>query len=297
MRPQERGFLLLASTLGDPECHPLTLAQFRTLASRMAAMERPAFDREMNGDDLLALGYGKAMAQRILDLLSRDKLLDHYLAAGRRNGCVPVTRISEGYPLLLRKRLGLDSPACLWAKGDLSVLDTPGIALVGSRDLSAENRKFAETVGIQAAKQGFVLISGNARGADRTAQDAALASGGSVISVVADALMDHSPKDRILYLSEDSFDLPFSAQRAISRNRIIHAMGWRTLVAQVSAGSGGTWDGSVKNLRHNWSPLFCFEDGSEGARALVDLGAQEVTLEMLSDFSSIRENITSFFDQ
>lgn len=297
MNPREKGFLLLTSTLGDPERRPLTTAQLRTLTARAADMEKPLFDREMTPEDLLRLGCSRQMAQRIISLLEDTQLLDHYVAGGRRADCVPITRVSGGYPLLLRKRLGADSPGCLWAKGDLSLLDMPGIALVGSRDLREENRAFARKAGREAAKQGFVLISGNARGADREAQDACLAAGGCVISVVADSLRQHSKKARVLYLSEEEYDSPFSAQRAISRNRVIHALPWRTLVAQAAEGSGGTWDGSVKNLRENWSPLFCFDDGSRAVKLLCDMGAETVTMEMLEDLGTLQENTLNLFDQ
>lgn len=297
MRPQEKGFLLLASNLGDPERRPLTTAQLRTLTARASEMEKPLFDREMTPEDLLSLGYSRQMAERIVSLLADTQLLDYYLARGQKMGCRPLTRISGGYPLLLRQRLGADSPGCLWAKGDISLLQMPGIALVGSRDLREENRAFARKAGREAAKQGFVLISGNARGADREAQDACLEAGGSVISVVADMLQQHSEKERVLYLSEEGYDSPFTAQRAISRNRVIHALPWRTLVAQAAEGSGGTWDGSTKNLRMGWSPLFCFDDGSRAVRLLCDMGAQTVTMEMLENFSTLRENSRNLFDQ
>ena len=298
MTARERGFLLLTGMLGDPDRQPLTVAQFRTLASRMDRAQRPAKeDRELNCEDLTALGYNRTMAQRIVALLAQEDLLDHYLMRGKKLGCVPITRVSEGYPVILRKRLGLDAPACIWARGDLNLLDSACIALVGSRDLLPENCRFAEEAGKQAARQGFTLVSGNARGADTAAQNAALKNGGNVISVVADELCRHEEKKGVLYLSEEGFELPFTAQRAISRNRVIHSLGWRTLVAQVNHGHGGTWDGSVKNLRNRWSPLFCFDDGSEGCRALLDMGANAATLFQLEDFSLLQDENAGFFDQ
>ena len=201
MNNLEKGFLLLSSHLGDPDRKPLTTAQLRILADRMRQMEKPVEDRELNRSDLLTLGYNREMADRILELLEDTALLEHYLQRGKRMGCVPVTRVSPEYPVILRQRLGLDSPGCLWIKGDISLLRTPAIALVGSRDLAEPNRTFAEAVGRQAAEQGLTLISGNARGADRTAQDACLAAGGKVISVVADELSRQPLRENVLYIS------------------------------------------------------------------------------------------------
>ncbi len=296
MRELERGFLLLTCPLGDPLRKPLTVAQFRLLASRAQAMEMPVEERELSLDDLLKLGYEREMAYRILHLLSQEDLLEHYWKGCQKAGCTVVSRISDQYPGVLRQKLDPDSPASLWARGDLSLLGKPAVALVGSREIGAENRSFAWEVGTQAAKQGYVLISGNARGADRIAQSACLRAGGQVIVVVADELEKQPPEPNTLYISEDGFDLAFTAQRALHRNRIIHALGELTFVAQCTAGSGGTWDGTVRNLQKSYSPVFCFRDGSAGAVQLSQMGAQLVTMGQLRDFSQLQKAELSLFD-
>ena len=296
MRAAEKGFLLLTSHLGDPQCKPLTVAQFRTLIHRVQSMNKPADNRQMTLQDLISLGYGSTAAEHILYLLSREEQLEYYVNRSERNACYPITRISKLYPNALRHRLGIDCPGCLWAKGDSSLLDRPAVALVGSRDLLQDNFHFAEEAGRQAAKQGYVLISGNARGADRTAQESCLSSGGQVISIVADNLSKCRNMPGVLYLSEDGFDQEFSSIRALSRNRLIHAMGCFTLVAQCSNGRGGTWSGTVQNLRHQWSPVFCFQDGSDGIRELTHMGANAVDIFDLTDFSQLQKHNITLFD-
>jgi predicted Rossmann fold nucleotide-binding protein DprA/Smf involved in DNA uptake len=234
------------------------------------------------------------MAERIVSLLGEEDLLDHYLHKAARADCIPVTRVSAGYPVILRKRLGLDSPGCLWAKGDLSILNTPAVSLVGSRELREQNRKFAEEAGRQAALQGVTLISGNARGADKTAQNACLEAGGRVISVVADELSKQPLRENVLYVSEEDFDEPFSSQRALSRNRVIHALGRMVFVAQSDLGKGGTWDGTVKNLRFGWSPVACFRDGSEASSQLEQMGAYLIDKTDVQDFGTLPEQNLSF---
>ena len=294
MNPRERGFLLLGSHLGDPARKPLTSPQLRLLAERVQHIGIPLEDRNMEQQDLATLGYGPEMARRILKLLDDEALLDHYLRRGKSLGCTPITRVSDSYPLLPRKRLGLDSPAVLWTRGDLTLLDKPTVALVGSRDLQEDNRKFAVEVGRQAARQGYVLVSGNARGADKTAQESCLAHGGQVISVVADELWKHPLRENLLYLSEDGFDEPFSAIRALSRNRCIHTLGIKTFVAQTGLKTGGTWDGTVKNLRFCWSSVYCFEDGSDGITQLCQMGATPIGMGELNSFYDLPEQTTLF---
>ncbi|MBR5023372.1 MAG: DNA-protecting protein DprA [Oscillospiraceae bacterium] len=294
MTGAEYGFLLLTSKLGNPDRKPLTVAQFRELFVRSEQLERKEGTRNVTAEDLVPMGYGPQMAAHIVELLGEEMLLQRYLQRAKKAGCVPITRATECYPVALRNRLGLDSPGVLWAKGDLDLLGEPAIALVGSRALRSANREFAKEVGRQVAKQGLTLVSGNARGADQTAQDACLEAGGKVISVVADSLEEHSAKENVLYLSEDVFDGEFSAQRALSRNRVIHCLGIKTFVAQSNLEKGGTWDGTAKNLQRNWSSVFCYDDRSSAAIELHHLGAKLIDISQLADITGLQPDAQSF---
>ena len=297
MTARERGFLLLTSHLGDPQRKPLTVAQLRNLAQRMRVAEHSGQDRELAEEDLIACGYSRQAAAHILLLLSQEEQLSYYLQKAKKSGCLPLTRVNGAYPAAVRRCLGDDSPGVLWARGNVTLLKEPCIALVGSRDLNDANSAFASRVGEEAAKQGYTLVSGNARGADRTAQDACLGAGGSVICVSAEALSKHGKKENVLYLSEDSFDAPFSSARALSRNRVIHALAQKTFVAQARLGMGGTWDGTVRNLRNNWNEVFCYDDGSAAAQELSQLGAELIGTEQLADIWALRIKHTTLFDQ
>lgn len=296
MKPEGRGFLLLSSKLGDPDRKPLSTAQLRCLAKSAPYLPMDDADADVTLAHLLASGVEKRLAVRALTLLEDELQLDAYLTRAANAGCVPLSRSDPDFPQVLRHRLGLDAPGCLWAKGDLSLLLRPAVALVGSRVLREENRKFARQVGIQAARQGYVLISGNARGADSAAQAACLEAGGNVICIVADSLAEHPQTPGVLYLSEEDFDEDFSIPRALHRNRIIHAMGCATFAAQCTLERGGTWDGSTQNLRHQWSPLYIFRDGSAGAQALEQMGAFSVGYSEIGDFSALPRGQLSFFE-
>ncbi len=295
MNAVERGFLLLCSHLGDPNRRPIGPARLRLLSDRFSLLPEDGREGPLAPEHLTAVGFDRETAERIVALMSQERELDWYLENGSRRGCVPITRADQSYPHMLRKRLGQESPGCLWLKGDPSILEMPAVSLVGSRDLREENAQFAWEAGRQAALQGYALISGNARGADSVAQKSCLASGGCVVSVVADQLMNHRGNNRILYVSEEDYDAPFSAQRALSRNRVIHALGMVTVAAQCTLGRGGTWDGSVKNLRHGWSPLLLFRDGSEASQELEQRGAETIGREDLSDYAALAHRHRDLF--
>ena len=294
MSLKEYSFLLLTGKLGDPSRMPLTTAQLRTLAQRIPLLQSSSDDSQLTIAHLASIGIGEPLAGRILRLLEDTPQLEAYLARAKKAGCIPVTRTNEDYPLILRKRLGLDAPGCLWLKGDPQILKMPAVSLVGSRELRNANRDFAREVGMQAATQGYVLVSGNARGADIVAQNACLEAGGQVICVVADALCEHTERKNILFLSEEDYDEPFSALRALRRNRVIHCLGEITFAAQCTLEKGGTWDGSVRNLKKLWSPLYCFDDGSQAMQELECMGASLVETPELSDFPKLTQH-NSFF--
>ena len=278
MRQTERGLLLLCCGLGDAMAGALSLPQVKELSKRARAAgigEEDPF-RDVAVKDVQRLGYSAFEAQHIVALLSRERQLDGYLFAAQKAGITVVTRLDARFPKRLREQLGGKCPAALFCKGDLTLLESRCISVVGSRQLLEPGAAFAAQAGRLAAREGFSLCSGDAMGADRTAQEACLKAGGSAVIFPATELVYCPAREHVLYACEGGFELGFSAQRALARNRLIHAMGEKTLVAQTGYGKGGTWSGSMDNLQHEYSPLFVFDDGSDGARALCDRGASPV---------------------
>ena len=130
MNSREKGFLLLTSMLGDPQRRPLSAPQLRTLAKRALLLGSSPPDSELCPADLVALGYGKAMAQRIVDLLADVPVLEYYLERGKQLDCVPVTRVSSDYPVILRKRICHNTnhaATCLQASFLRGSVRSPGI--------------------------------------------------------------------------------------------------------------------------------------------------------------------------
>lgn len=256
----------------------LSLAQARELSRRARAAGIGEEDplRDVTVKDVRRLGYSEYEAGHIVLLLGRERQLDGYLLAAEKAGVTVITRLDNRFPRKLREQLGARCPAALFCRGDLRLLQRPCISVVGSRHLAQPGAQFAAQAGCLAAKEGFTLCSGDAMGADRTAQEACLSNGGSVLIFPATELVYCPARENVLYAAEGGFELGFSAQRALGRNRFIHAMGEKTLVAQTGFGKGGTWNGSLDNLQHEYSPLFVFDDKSEGARALCARGATPV---------------------
>ena len=296
MTGPEQGFLLLTSQLGDPDRKPLTVAQFRKLTKLAIEARRELTQRDLEVKDLINMGCDVPMAERIFGLLGAANQLREYLHRAECCDCVPITRLNPAYPLLVRQRLGLDSPGVLWAKGDLQLLNRPAVAVIGSRELREENRHFAAAAGRAIADQDYVLVSGNAKGADKCAQEACLDAGGKVISILADSLQKQPLRKNLLYLSLDDFNQGFSAQRALHRNHLIHSMASLTVAAQCTLGKGGTWDGILTNLKNGWNPVCIFDDGSDAAANLQNRGVQTVTADELQDLAALAAQNLNFIN-
>lgn len=264
MRRCEEGLLLLTCALGE-EIFPLTRGEYEKL-SRLPG--DPEEEGEVTVSALTARGCPKALAEKAVRLLNREDTLYRYLAQPE---VIPVTRLSENFPARLRKLR--DCPAVFFCRGELSLLNTPCIALVGARNLSPEGRDFARHAGTLAAREGYTLASGGAAGADTEAQEACLRAGGRVISFVPDELSAHPLRDRVLYCSDEGWECGFTSARALRRNHYIHAQGEKTLVACCRNQKSGTWKGTSYNLTHGLSPVWVLKDGSRCMKQLEDLGA------------------------
>lgn len=267
--------VLLASHLGDTSRKVLTPKQTGILmdAWNTVRKEDPAFP--MTLANLRPFGVTPTIFTKAQELFSQEAQVLDYVHKAEALGLRCLTYQSPDYPQVLKDRMGADAPRVLWAVGEMELLGKPMISVVGSRNLAPENDVFAETVGEQTARAKAVLVTGGAAGADTRGWIGALNEGGKVILVLPDAFREvHARQENHLFLWEDSFDLPFSGPRALSRNHVIHALGRVVFVAQTSAGRGGTWSGSRHNLLHGYSPVFCMRDGTPGAAALEALGAK-----------------------
>lgn len=291
----EESVLLLCCRLGDPSKKPLTPARYRDLGLRLIGSLYGGNHMERLTDaDLCRMGYAPQEAAHIMELLDRRDQLERYLAAARAMNISAVTCASEAYPERITKTHRDQRPPVLFTMGDTSLLNKPAIALVGSRKLLPRNRVFAETVGRLAAKEGYVLVSGGAVGADTAAQEACLAAGGSCVVYVPDRLDRCVPRERVVFVSEHGYEIRFTSQRALHRNNLIHAHGEKTFAAQSSVGSGGTWRGCTDNLKSGWSDLYIYDDGSEAVAALTELGA--TALRELTSIRTLQPGQQCLFD-
>jgi DNA processing protein len=150
------------------------------------------------------------------------------------------------YPALLRH---IPEPApVLFALGDLSLLERPAVAIVGSRDHTPYGGEVARAVAWASASAGLAVVSGMARGLDAVAHDAALDAGGCTIGVLGNGLGVVYPAangrlyrrvaERGLLLTEFPPGEKPTAGSFPRRNRLISGLARVTIVVEAAEGSG-----------------------------------------------------------
>jgi DNA processing protein len=111
---------------------------------------------------------------------------------GLAAGLTVTSVLSPHYPVWLAHII--DPPIVLWGKGDLSVLNRPSVAVVGSRRPSSTSLSFAERLAAGLARSGLVVTSGLALGVDGAAHRGALGASGQTVAVLGTGLDIIYPK-------------------------------------------------------------------------------------------------------
>ncbi|WP_199913876.1 DNA-processing protein DprA [Stenotrophomonas sp. YAU14A_MKIMI4_1] len=97
------------------------------------------------------------------------------------------------YPQKLREA---DHPIeLLYYRGNWELVDTRGVAVVGTRTPSSEGAVNGRRIAQALVRHGFTVVSGLARGIDYAAHTGALDAGGRTIAVIGTPLFDHYPKE------------------------------------------------------------------------------------------------------
>jgi len=282
---------LLCAPLAVGGAKPLTSSEWTRLAAAIHAspLERPGALVGLTAADLgTQLGLGVDTADRVASLLDRGGTLAFELERLADRGVWLVTRADDEYPQRLRQRLGLEAPAVLFGAGRRDAVPARGVAVIGSRDGTPAALEFAEQLGRSVASQGATVVSGAARGVDRTAMSGALGAGGTAVGVVADALvrLTQQPEvrealvdERLTLVTPYSPEARFTIGNAMGRNRFIYCLSDVAVVVATSAGSGGTWAGAIENAKAGWIPLLVWDSAAApaGNRELLAQGGRPIS--------------------
>ena len=195
----------------------------------------------------------------------------------------------ERYPALLSNIQ--DPPYLLYYAGRLSCLESPVIALVGTRTPSRYGIEMAEQLARSLAKAGVCVASGLARGIDAAVHQAVLEAGGQTVGVLGSGInVPYPPEHRSmlrkiaggigLIISEYPMNAAPVAYHFPHRNRIISGLSIGTVFVEGKIQSGGmhTVQAALSQGREVFAvPGDVGHTGSEGPNALLREGARIIT--------------------
>lgn len=160
--------------------------------------------------------------------------------------CYILTMADAAYPSLLLETV--DAPPLLYARGDLSLLSKPLIAVVGSRNASVAGVRNTEIFARALSDSGLGVVSGLAQGIDAAAHRGAMKGGTGTIAVIGTGLDITYPKinrplaaaiaEQGLLLSEFPLGTMPAPANFPRRNRIISGLARACLVAEAALRSG-----------------------------------------------------------
>jgi len=284
--PTTHATLLLMVKLGTAP-QPLGLPEWNVLALWLDERGlRPEHLVQGNADELLRdWDDPRIERERLLRLLDRDHQLAWSVEHWRSADIWILGRSDDAYPSRLKERLRGEAPPVLFGAGEPSLLLAEGIAIVGSRDATVDELRFADDLGAVVSEAGYNVVSGGARGVDERAAQGAFRTGGSVVAVLAESLIrnaskklyrDHLTQGKLVLTTPYSPDMGFKPYRAMERNAYIYCLSQAGVVVSSTNGSGGTFHGASINLRGGWVPLWVMttKDPASGNHVLAANGAR-----------------------
>lgn len=269
----------------DSAPSPLSPGEYKQLARFLREQQSQPADLLGPKSDALSSEYSAIDNERLKHLLQRSFQLSQAIERWQARAIWVLSRADPAYPRRLKERLREDSPPILYGCGDVAILETGGLAVVGSRHVDQSLVEYTEAVGRLAAQAGRTVVSGGARGIDQAAMRGALEAGGWAVGILADSLeravlnREHRSmliEGQLVLVSPYDPQAGFNVGNAMQRNKLIYALADAALVVSSDYEKGGTWAGAVEQLeKFRFVPIYARVNGdtAKGLQALNRKGA------------------------
>lgn len=140
-------------------------------------------------------------------------------------------------------------PEKLYYIGNINILNTKAISIVGKRNASTKGKYYAYLIAKKYASQGFTIVSGLAKGIDQFAHIGALSAKGKTIAVLGNGLNKIYPEENTklakeiianegLIITEYTVNEKIKPENFPMRNRIISGLSIATIIIEADETSG-----------------------------------------------------------
>lgn len=196
-------------------------------------------------EKLLSGGYGQSKNEKLISDLrstSGEKVIETILA----NGASLLTPQDFDWPEQLNDLA--NPPVALVVKGNLNVLKTPSLAIVGTRNPTNYGARIAGDFAAGFVDREWAIVSGGAYGIDSFAHKGALIAEGLTIAIIACGVDINYPAGNARLFSEICESGAIVSEfmpgqkalpnRFLTRNRLIAGLSKATLVVEAAFRSG-----------------------------------------------------------
>ena len=177
---------------------------------------------------------------------SNETIISNYVHNLKNQGIILLTKFDNNYPQKLINYS--DAPFFLFCKGDLSLLNSKSLSVVGTRKTSNYGRMIANKLVGDIAQHKITIVSGLAYGVDSIAHRKCLECGGKTIAVLGSGLNEIYPAEhkgladeiaeKGLLISEYPPNKIATKYTFPQRNRIIAGLGDGVLITEANFKSG-----------------------------------------------------------
>lgn len=213
---------------------------------KIALVEQVGLEALFSCDEDTLTKLGLSALQRASILSPDGDKIDQILLS-TTNCCDILTYQDAAYPSLLKQIY--DPPLVLFTRGNVALLNTPQLAIVGSRNSTIYGRETAKSISHDLSVNGLTITSGLAVGVDTSAHCGALDAKGKTIAVVATGLdrvyparnkmlMSRVLNNNGLLISEFNPGVSPKPGNFPKRNRIISGLSLGVLVVEATIKSG-----------------------------------------------------------
>lgn len=283
----------------------LTLQQLNGIGNKTIFKIAEQINKQISTIDDLCCFWKKLKGKKFESICSEDlieayKLAKRIIDSSARASIGLISYYDSEYPDNLRNTINEDGkndpPLLLWYRGDISIINMPCIAVIGTREATPEGFAGGFFLSAEFAKRGFNIVSGLAIGSDTCGHKGALSVKGKTTAFLANGL-DHdsiyptenqSLAENIvsnggLLLSEYIIGQKVNRYSLVARDRLQAALSSATIVVQTGI-KGGTMHAAKTTLKAK-KPLYVmkFKDDATnnhdkclGNAYLVEQGANYI---------------------
>lgn len=169
-------------------------------------------------------------------------------------------------------------PKQLYLKGNIKLLETPGIAIIGSRKCTEYGEKMTDKFSSELSLYGLTIISGMAEGIDSFAHMGSIKTTGNTIAVLPSGLNKIYPEKNInlykqilenngLVLTEYEEDEKADTKKFLERNRIVSGLAIGTLVVEGGYRSGTSVTANL--TKKQGKNIFCIPSSLENPKGIT----------------------------